>query len=69
MLQTISLFAKIELDADQQLALVNVYRLLIQLAENSSGENLQSNRAASDLIRIKELTLRQTELFREEVLP
>lgn len=69
MLQITSLYTKIELDADQQLALVNVYRLLIQLAENSSGENLQSNRAASDEISMKELSLRQTDLFREEVLP
>jgi hypothetical protein len=69
MLQTMSPHIKIELDDDQQLALVNVYRLLIQLAEKPAGENLQSNRAVGDEIRIKELAHGQTEFFYEEVLP
>lgn len=69
MLQTMSTHTNIELDADQQLALVNVYRLLIQLAENPAGEKHQSNRVVGNETRMKELTLWRTELFREEVLP
>jgi hypothetical protein len=52
MLQITSPHVKIELDDDQQLALVNVYKLLIRLAENPKDEDLQPSRAVGNEIRM-----------------